>query len=61
ERLRTVRVGPSPNPHHCAAMLEGQGTVTVAGRGTHTFSVPCSELDPSLAALLSELRALTRR
>lgn len=60
ERMRTVRVGGSRNPHHCAAMLEGEGTVTLEGRGTHDFSVPCSELDPSLAAFLSELRSLTR-
>lgn len=61
ERMRSVRVGASPDPHPCAAMLEGQGTVTLEGRGTHTFSVPCSELDPSLASFLSELRSMTRR
>lgn len=60
DRMRTVRVGASRNPHHCAAMLEGQGTVTLDGVGSHTFSVPCSELDPTLSAFLSELRQLTR-
>lgn len=61
ERMHSVRVGPAPDPFQCAAMLEGHGTVTLEGRGTYQFSVPCSEFDPSLAAFLSELRSLTRQ
>lgn len=60
ERMRSVRVGAAPKVPHCAALLEGHGAVTLEGRGTHTFSVPCSEFDPSLASFLSELRRLTR-
>jgi hypothetical protein len=58
-RMHGVRVGPSPNPSPCAARYEGEGAIVLEGLGSYTFSVPCSELDPSLAAFLSELRALT--
>lgn len=60
ERMRSVHVGAAPRVPHCAALLHGHGTVTLEGRGTHTFSVPCTEFDPSLDSFLSELRRLTR-
>jgi len=58
-RLASVRFDNPAVPPACAARLDGHGEVSIPGVGSHTWSIPCSNLSPSLSSLLTELRRLT--
>lgn len=55
-------VVPEASPHDarmaCAAMLTGQATIDVPGRGRYQWSMPCGQPHASIGALLREARRL---
>lgn len=58
--IRATTLGPAPHDqrHACAAMMTGQASIEIPGRGQHSWSTPCGMPHPSIEALLSRIRAL---